>query len=231
MEKKDYLLPICLIIMLLAIYASLIYAPTVKSTENYTWTSPETQRIFYFHLPLAITSYLAFFIVFLSGILYLQKKNIKWDIVASSSAEVGVLFCTLAIITGTLWAKAEWGMFWDWGDMKLNTTLVLWMIFIAYLSIRNSIDEKGKRARLSAVYGIIGFVGVPLSYFSFYIWEYIHPKVVSPGGGGLKTEMRTALMISMFAFFIFYFYLLLKKIELEKLSERIEVIEEKLEEF
>ena len=83
------------------------------------------------------------------------------------------MFCTFAIITGTIWAKAEWGVFWDWGDMKLNTTLVLWMIFIAYQSIRNSIDEKEKRARLSAVYGIIGFTGVPLSYFSFFIWEYI----------------------------------------------------------
>jgi len=230
MFKKDYLLPLCLVMMLLAIYASLIYAPEVKSTAGSSWTSPETQRIFYFHLPLAITSYLAFFIVFVAGILYLNKKDIFWDIVASSSAEVGVLFCTLAIITGTIWAKAEWGIFWDWGDMKLNTTLVLWMIFIAYLSIRSSIDEKGKRARLSAVYGIIGFVCVPLSYFSFYIWEYIHPKVVSPGGGGLATEMRTALMISMFAFFIFYFYLLLKRIELETLLENIDIIEETLEE-
>ena len=230
MEIKNYLLPICMVMMLLTFYTSLIYAPTVRNTDDYSWTSPETQRIFYFHLPLAITSYLAFFIVFLSGIFYLQKKNIKWDIIASSSAEVGVLFCTLAIITGTIWAKAEWGAFWDWGDMKLNTTLVLWLIFIAYLSIRDSIDEKEKRARLSAVYGIIGFVGVPLSYFSFYIWEYIHPKVVSPGGGGLKYEMRTALMISMFAFFIFYFYLLLKRISLYKISERIEIIEEKLEE-
>jgi len=230
MEKKDYLLPICLIMMLLTLYTSMIYAPTVNNTSDYKWTAPETQRIFYFHLPLAITSYLAFFIVFLSGIFYLQNKRLKWDFIASSSAEVGVLFCTLAIITGTIWAKAEWGKFWDWGDMKLNTTLVLWLIFIAYLSIRNSVDEKDKRARLSAVYGIIGFIGVPLSYFSFYIWEYIHPKVVSPGGGGLKTEMRTALMISMLAFFIFYFYLLLKRIELEKLTERIETIEEILEE-
>ncbi len=122
------------------------------------------------------------------------------------------------------------GVFWDWRDMKLNTTLVLWMIFIAYQSIRNSIEEKEKRARLSAVYGIIGFTGVPLSYFSFFIWEYIHPKVVSPGGGGLNPEMRTALVISMLAFFVFYFYLLGKRIELERLTERVEIIEEKMEE-
>ena len=221
--RDDIYLGFTAIIYALAIYYALFLAPADVEMG-------ELVRIFYFHLPLAITSYLAFFIVFLSGILYLQKKDIEWDFVASASAEVGVLFCTLAIITGMLWAKAEWGMFWDWGDMKLNTTLVLWLIYIAYLSIRNSIEEKEKRARLSAVYGIIGFVGVPLSYFSFYIWEWIHPKVVSPGGGGLRTEMRTALIISMFAFFIFYFYLLFKRIALEKLSERIETIEEILEE-
>ena len=230
MNKQEILLPLTLVMMLVAIYASLVYAPTVKDTDDYTWTAPETQRIFYVHLPLAITSYLAFFVVFVSGIMYLKQKDIKWDIIALSSAEVGVLFCTLAIITGTIWARAEWGVFWDWGDMKLNTTLVLWMIFIAYQSIRNSIEEKEKRARLSAVYGIIGFTGVPLSYFSFFIWEYIHPKVVSPGGGGLNPEMRTALVISMLAFFVFYFYLLGKRIELERLTERVEIIEEKMEE-
>ena len=230
MNKQEILLPLTLVMMLVAIYASLVYAPTVKDTDDYIWTAPETQRIFYVHLPLAITSYLAFFVVFVSGIMYLKQKDIKWDIIALSSAEVGVLFCTLAIITGTIWAKAEWGVFWDWRDMKLNTTLVLWMIFIAYQSIRNSIEEKEKRARLSAVYGIIGFTGVPLSYFSFFIWEYIHPKVVSPGGGGLNPEMRTALVISMLAFFVFYFYLLGKRIELERLTERVEIIEEKMEE-
>lgn len=228
MNKQEILLPLSLILMLVAIYASLVYAPTVKDADDYS--APETQRIFYFHLPLAITSYLAFFVVFVSGIMYLKQKDIKWDIIAASSAEVGVLFCTLAIITGTIWARAEWGVFWDWGDMKLNTTLVLWMIFIAYQSIRNSIEEKEKRARLSAVYGIIGFTGVPLSYFSFFIWEWIHPKVVSPGGGGLNPEMRTALVISMLAFFVFYFYLLGKRIELERLTERVEIIEEKMEE-
>ena len=230
MNKKEILLPLTLAMMLVAIYASMVYAPTVKDTGDYNWGAPETQRIFYIHLPLAITSYLAFFVVFVSGILFLKKKDAKWDIIAASSAEVGVLFCTLAIITGTIWAKAEWGVFWDWGDMKLNTTLVLWMIFIAYQSIRSSIEEKEKRARLSAVYGIIGFTGVPLSYFSFFIWEYIHPKVVSPGGGGLNSEMRTALVLSMLAFFVFYFYLLSKRIDLENLKERVEIIEEGMEE-
>lgn len=229
MNKQKILLPVTLIMMLVAIYASLIYAPTVDNEDN-EWTAPKAQRLFYFHLPLAITSYLAFFVVFVCGILYLNNKDIKWDIIASSSAEIGVVFCTLAVMTGTIWAKAEWERYWDWSDMKLNTTLVLWMIFIAYQAVRSSIEEKGKRARLSAVYGIIGFAGVPLSYFSFYIWQTVHPTVVSRGGGGLLTEMRTALILSMLAYFVFYFYLLFKRISLEHLNERVEIIEEKLEE-
>ena len=123
MNQQKILLPLTLIMMLVAIYASLIFAPTVKDTDDYTWTAPETQRIFYVHLPLAITSYLAFFVVFVSGIMYLKEKNTKWDTIALSSAEVGVLFCTLAIITGTIWAKAEWGVFWDWGDNSTGNNI------------------------------------------------------------------------------------------------------------
>lgn len=228
MENKNYLLLASIIMILLTIYASLIYAPTVKDTADSTWSAPKVQRIFYFHMPFAIFAYLAFFIVFLSGILYLKKRDMKWDIIAFSSAEIGVVFCALGIILGIIWAKAEWDVYWDWGDMKLNTTLVLFLIYLAYLSIRGSIEEKEKRARLSAVYGIIGFAGVPLSYFSFYIWdEYLHSKVVSPGGGGLGSEMKITLIISMIAFLLLYFYLLLNRIELEKLSKRIEMIEER----
>ena len=141
MENKNYLLIASIIMILIAIYASLIYAPKVKDTKESEWSAPEVQRLFYFHMPFAVISYLAFFIVFLSSILYLKNRERKWDIFASSSAEIGVLFCFLGIILGIVWAKAEWGIYWDWGDMKLDTTLVLLLIYLAYLSIRGSIEE------------------------------------------------------------------------------------------
>jgi heme exporter protein C len=224
---KTVILGLTLILMLVAIYSIFIYAPYPSDDSGFA--APKAQKIFYFHLPSAITCYIAFIVVFISSILYLHSKKQKFDIAANSAAEIGIIFCSLALITGALWGKAEWNEYWRWEDIRLVTFLILWLIFIAYLGLRSAVDEDEKRARLSAVFGIVGFVGVPLSYFSMYIWRTFHPIVISPGGGGLIAEMGVALMISFITFIFMFVYLLLKRINISYLEDKVEELKDLME--
>jgi heme exporter protein C len=203
------------------------FAPTPSHESGFA--AREAQRIFYLHMPIAIISYVAFTVTFICSIIYLKTSNSRWDLLASSSAEIGVVFCTLTLITGSLWGKAEWNAYWRWEDLRLVTFLILWLIFAAYLGLRNAIEEPEKRARLSAVFGVIGFVGVPLSYFSMYIWRTFHPVVVSPGGGGLKTEMGIALGFAFITIFLIYSYLLINHMKVKLLEQRLEELKDNIE--
>lgn len=188
---------------------------------------PINFKIFYFHVPIAITAYLAFAVVFVSGIMYLRTKQEKWDIRAISAAEVGVMFAILTLITGSLWARSAWGQYWVTWDVRLNTSLVLFLTYLSYLMVRKSIDEPEKRARLSAVFGIVGFIGVPLSFLSIRLWNRatVHPVVVGPGGGGISGEVVIGtVLMNMIAFFLFLTSLVILRMDNEKLSEDIAFI-------
>jgi len=141
------------ITMNIAIILIFIYAPIEKMQGI-------VQKIFYFHLSLAITMFFAFFVVCIASIMYLWKNSNWWDTIALSAAEIGVVFCTLVLITGPIWARPIWGMWWSW-DPTLTFTLVLWLIYVAYLMLRLETSDL-KRARFAAVLGIVGFVDVPL---------------------------------------------------------------------
>ncbi len=187
-----------------------------------TFQSPRDYKIFYFHVPIAITSYLAFTFVFISGIFYLRGGGRRWDIRAVSAAEVGVIFAGLALLSGSMWAKSAWGAFWVEWDVRLNTTLVLFLIYLAYLMVRNAVEEPEKRARLSAVFGIVGFAGVPLSYFSIIIAQKstLHPKVFGPGGGGIAGEaIITTLLVNLAAYILLAVSLILTRIQEEELKD------------
>ena len=225
-KKIVWILLIGLCISMLAtIYAAVLFAPPISSG----FFAPDAQRIFYLHMPSAISSYIAFIVIFIASILYLKTSNQKWDIIALSSAEIALVFCTVTLITGALWGKAEWDKYWRWEDLRLVTYLILWLILCAYLGLRNSITEPEKRARLASVFGIIGFVGVPMSYFSMYIWRTLHPVVVSPGGGGLNEQMRTALIMAFITMLLLYSYILHKRIVIEELEHKIEEMKESME--
>ena len=131
--------------MMIALYAIFIYAP-LEATMGLI------QKIWYFHLAAAWIAFLAYFHVFLAGILYLWKRERRFDILGRSSAEIGILFNTLVLITGSIWAKPVWGTWWTW-DPRLSTTLILWILYIAYLMIRTSSEDDSKGARLAAVFG------------------------------------------------------------------------------
>ncbi len=196
--------------MLLALYAIFLYAPIEK-------TMGIVQKIFYFHVSSAFVSFFAFFIVFLNSILYLFKRERKWDILALSSAEIGVIFCTLVLITGPIWAKPVWNVWWTW-DPRLTTTLILWFIYVSYLMLRRVAGE-GQSSSFAAVFGIIGFINVPITFFAIRIWRSIHPVIISTKGINMRPPMLFTLIITLLAFILLFFYLLIARVRLEKIRD------------
>ncbi|MEE8449578.1 MAG: cytochrome c biogenesis protein CcsA [Thermodesulfobacteriota bacterium] len=201
--------------MMASLYTIFFYAPTER-------TMGEVQRVFYFHVPTAITAFLAFFLVFLASILFLIKKDRKWDHLARASAEVGLLLTTLVLITGSLWAKPVWNTWWTW-DPRLTTTLVLWFIYVAYFMLRSAASgDTG--ARLAAVLGIVGFVDVPIVFMSIRWWRTIHPVTISPSGILLEPAMLVTLQISLVAFLLFFIVLVRERYKMIVLAERLTFI-------
>ncbi len=141
-------------LLAVALWMALFYAPREMMMGD-------AQRIFYFHVPSAWIGFLAFFVVFTASLLFLRTRQRRWDALALASAEIGVVFTTLVLLTGPLWAKVVWGVFWVW-DARLTTTLILWLIYVAYLMLRSSAEGE-RRQRLAAVLGIVGFLDVPLT--------------------------------------------------------------------
>jgi heme exporter protein C len=179
----------------------------------------------YFHIPAAWLSFLAFFVVFCSSILFLWKKDREWDIYAHASAEIGVIFCSLVLITGPIWAKPIWGMWWVW-DVRLTSTLILWLIYVGYLMLRGQTQAGSMRARYAAVLGIVGFLDIPLIHFSVLWWRAFHPqpKIITPEGfgKGMDPSMLTTLFISLAAFTLLYIVLMGQRVKIEKMKDEID---------
>jgi heme exporter protein C len=206
------------ILIEMALYMAFLYAPTESTMGN-------VQRIFYFHVASAWVSFLAFFIVFISGIAFLKTGNIRWDRLASCSAELGVLFISIVLLTGPLWAKPVWNTYWSW-DARLTTSFVLWLIYVAYIMVRNYANDRERGARFAAVFGIIGFVDVPIVYMSIRWWRTLHPSAVIAGGqgSGLAPEMVRTLMFSLLAFSVLFATLLAMYYRTQTLSEQVNAL-------
>ncbi len=199
-----------------SLYLALSYTPSMGKEFGY-----DAQRIFYFHVPSAWTAFLAFGVVALAGTLYLKTRKMVWDVIARSSAEIGVLFTTVALISGSIWAKPVWGAFWTW-DPRLTTTALLWLIYISYLLLRSAISEPERRAVFGAIVGIVGFIDVPIVFMSIRWWRTIHPDVVGPGHMNLEPSMVVALMVSLLSFTLLYATLMVARVHLEESSDRLE---------
>lgn len=189
-------------------------------------TMGDRQRIMYFHVASAWNAYLAFFVVFISSILYLRKGERRWDRLALSSAELGVFFTTMALVSGSIWGRSVWGVWWTW-DPRLTTTLILWFLYLGYLLLRSG-EEDPRRARLAAVLGIIGFVDVPIIHMSVVWWQSLHPVVIRVGKVDMEPLMVLALVSAVFAFTALYFYLLRYRLGLEGLRERMMLLRERI---
>ncbi|MDA2930775.1 cytochrome c biogenesis protein [Acidobacteria bacterium AH-259-O06] len=208
-------------LMVLALYGAFLYAPTEK-------VMGEVQRIFYFHVGAAWNAFLAFFGVFLGGLAYLITRKQWWDHLAAASAEIGVVFTTIVLTTGPIWAKPVWNTWWPWGDPRVMTTMVLWLIYIAYLILRSSLPEGEKKYRYCAVFGIIGFLDVPIVWFSIRWWRTIHPLVITGTGEQLEPEMIHALVVSVITFTVLYLSLLMLRMAMRLNSSVAEEVGQRL---
>ncbi len=180
------------------------------------------QKIFYIHLPLAWWALMSFFVVFVASIAYLKSRKTAWDNLAKAAAEIGVVFAGLTIISGSIWGRHSWGVWWTW-DPRLSTALVMWFVYAGYLILRGLDMPRERNANIRAVLGIIAFIDVPLVFLSARLWRSIHPAVFASEGGGLDTDMKITVFVCLAAFgFVFATLLLLRKKQLEhedKLTE------------
>jgi len=177
------------------------------------------QKILYVHPACAFAAYLGFGLTALGGALYLWREDEQYDRLALASAEVGVVFCTLVILTGPIWARGTWGRFWSW-DPRLTVTLLLWFIYLAYLLLRGFTEGSARAARFAAVYGIAGVLAIPLNYFAIDLFggRAIHPENLGRGslGAGMGLPFALGLVTALLAFF----HLLARRLELEGLRAR-----------
>src|ERR1700686_4228884 len=202
------------ILLSYALYMALIGAPTEQ-------TMGDVQRIFYYHVPSAWTAFTLFLINFVASILYLVRRNPAADIVALVSAEVGVVFCAVVLVTGPIWARPVWGIWWAPGDIRLTSTLVLWLIYVSYLVLRR-FSNSAQTQMLAAALALFGALDVPLVYFSIWFFRTQHPQPVIGGGGSMDPRMLQVLLISWMAFLCFAFLVCWSRFRLEVLRREIE---------
>jgi heme exporter protein C len=192
--------------MVLALYMAFLGAPRER-------TMGDLQRIFYFHVPCGIMGLVAFAVNFFASIMYLIRKERKWDCLALSSTEVGLMFFTIVLVTGPIWAKPAWFVWWTWSP-RLTSSLVLWMLYLAYMLVRNYVPDPDRRATMSAVFGIVAFVDAPIVFFSIRWWRDQHPSAMIDKGD-LNSIMALTLVTCIFAFLLLLVWLLRRRYFLE----------------
>ena len=194
----------------------------VFSFAEIEMTMLEVQKIFYFHISSAFTLFLAFGVTFVCSILYLIKRLDKYDTIALVSTEIGIVFGVVVFTTGPIWARFAWNTWWNW-EPRLTSALILWLIYIGYLILRSALPEEKKRV-YSAVLGIIGFLNVPIVYFSVELWQGgLHPDTSTKMN--LPATMQAAWLISWFALTLLYLFLLMFRYRVEQMKLELETIQ------
>jgi heme exporter protein C len=216
-SRLDAVLGAALLVgMVLALYMAFLQAPRER-------TMGDLQRIFYFHVPAGMVGLTAFAVNFVASIMYVAKKNRFWDSIALAAAELGVMFLTIVLVTGPIWAKPVWFVWWTWSP-RLTSSLVLWMLYVAYLLIRNYVPDADRKAMMSAVFGIVAFVDAPIVWFSIRWWRDIHPSPMVETGG-LSPSMRPALYTCVAVFMILFVYLLRRRFFIEQARLELDSLE------
>jgi heme exporter protein C len=208
------------LVLLVAVYIAVLYG-TYKALlvfgpiQSASKPMEELYRNVFFHVPINAVTYTAFTITLIGSVVYLIKRDLKWDDLASSSAKLGMIFGTLTLLTGMIWAKPAWGAYWNW-DPRETTTLLLWFMFAAYFALRSSIVDEEARARLSSIVGIFGYAGIPLTYISTTRWFSLHPRLKE---FSLTPEMAPILGLMITSVLILFFYLLWLDVKVKRLIE------------
>lgn len=203
-----------------ALYIVLFWAPQEAIMGD-------VQRVFYFHVAAGWVGALAFLVTAIVGGIYLARGEQRWDRVAMASVEIGVVFTFINIVTGSIWARPIWNTWWTW-DPRLITATIMELIYIAYMMLRQGIEDRDRRARFGAVYSIVGFISVPLTFLSIRIFRTIHPVVVgsndptAAGAFDMTVDMRAAFFFSLFTFTLIYITLLWNRLRLQQKMEEIE---------
>ena len=194
MEPKSRWLKILdgvtVVLFVIAVGMVFFYAPMER-------TMGQVQRVFYFHVATAWVGMLGFLVAAVVGVLYLVRKERRWDIVGLAAIEISLVFFFITIVSGSIWARPSWGTWWTW-DPRLTTTLIMELIYSAYLLLRGGVDDPIRRARLSAVYAIVGFTSVPLTFISIRVFRTIHPVLVGSSDPSLGTFAMSPRMQAVF---------------------------------
>ena len=213
-------LVVCVLLGVTA-YAAFYVAPTEQ-------TMGLVQRIFYLHAPCGMTALAAFLVSFIGSVAYLLKRDPRSDWLAVASAETGIAFCTVVLLTGPIWAHPAWGVWWAW-DARLTSTLVLWLLYVSYLVLRTMVEDANRRAQISAFYGIFAFLDVPLVYGSIWWWRTQHPQPVVFTSGGLNPAMRKVFYLSWFSLTCLMALLIRQRYQLERIRDDVETLRRELE--
>ncbi|MBX3049737.1 MAG: cytochrome c biogenesis protein CcsA [Anaerolineales bacterium] len=209
-----------LVFMAVATWMVFFYAPREA-------VMGEVQRVFYFHVATGWVGMAAFIVAAIAGIVYLIRPNRKWDILAVAAVELGLVYGFLNVATGSIWARPAWNTWWTW-DPRLVTASIMLLTFLAYLLLRQSIEDPDRRARFGAIYAILASLTVPLTYYSIRIWRTLHPVVIgsgdpnAEGGFAMTTPMLHTLLFSVLAFTVLGITLLWHLIRLGQLGDRVE---------
>ncbi len=206
--------------MLVATGMVFLYAPVER-------VMGAVQKVFYFHVATGWVGMLGFLVAVVAGVAYLVTRKTHWDLVGVGAIEIGLTFMLINIITGSIWARPIWNTWWTW-DPRLTTATIMELVYAAYLLLRQGIDDPEKRARFGAVYAIVGFISVPLTFFSIRIYRTIHPVVIGgadptvTGSFSMTPPMAQTFAISLVAFSILFVSLLWHRIRLGELAQRVE---------
>ena len=213
-------------LFVIALYLVLFYAPREA-------VMGDVQRVFYFHVSVGWVGGLAFLVTAIAGGIYLARGDHRWDQIALASVEIGLLFTLANIISGSVWARPIWNTWWTW-DPRLVTASIMELVYIAYVLLRQGVEDPDRQARFGAVYGIVGFISVPMTFLSIRIFRTIHPVVIGSGDPtamgsfDVDPKMRVAFFFSLFTFTLVYVTLLWHRLRLQRLMERVEQTKRKV---
>ena len=215
-------LALALTAVVFALYMIFLYAPEEL-------TMGEVQRIFYIHVSSAWTAFVAYLLVLVGSVGYLRNRSRAADSLAHASAEVGFVFCSSVLVTGPLWAKPVWGIWWTW-DARLTSTFILWLLFVSYLMLRGYVSSPGRVESLAAVVGIVGFLDVIVDYMAIRWWRTQHPQPVIAGGegSGLDPRMWLTLLVTWTAFLCVFTYLLRLRLAMARVRREVTRLRQEL---
>ena len=216
------------VLMATATLAVFFYAPTER-------VMGAVQKVFYFHVAAGWVGMLGFLAAMVAGVVYLRTHDPKWDTIGLAGVEIGMAFMLITIVTGSIWARPIWGTWWTW-DPRLTTATIMELAYAAYLMLRQGIEEPDRRARFGAVYAIVAFISVPMTFLSIRIFRTIHPVVIGNGGdvpgaeGGfsMTPKMTQVFMFSLITWSVLFVDIFWHRIRLGKLANRVEQLKLKL---